>query len=94
MMGINSNHQPNRVSNSLSGKAVLMVMLKGSRDTIHKRMNSRKGHFMPASLLDSQLETLELPSEDEANIIVDINKYTTVDGMVYHILNRNLLTQE
>lgn len=35
------------------------VELDGTRDELLARMNSRDEHFMPASLLDSQLELLE-----------------------------------
>ena len=35
-------------------------------------MARREGHYMPASLLDSQLATLEPLEEDEAGVIVDI----------------------
>lgn len=37
------------------------VYLKGNSETILKRMQNRDGHFMPASLLDSQFDTLEEP---------------------------------
>jgi gluconokinase len=32
-------------------------------------MQNRHGHFMPAALLDSQLNTLEVPASDEADAI-------------------------
>ena len=35
------------------------VLLDGSRDLINRRMAARQGHFMPLSLLESQLATLE-----------------------------------
>lgn len=35
------------------------------------RLAARAGHFMPASLLDSQLATLELPDSDERAILLD-----------------------
>jgi gluconate kinase len=35
-------------------------------------MLSRQGHYMPASLLQSQLQTLEPPGPDEAAIVLDI----------------------
>jgi gluconate kinase len=35
-------------------------------------MHGRKGHFMPASLLDSQLATLEPPGADERAFTVSI----------------------
>src|SRR6266513_2522014 len=38
------------------------VFLKGDRALIAERLRGRALHFMPASLLDSQLATLEEPS--------------------------------
>src|SRR5262249_14972553 len=40
---------------------VRLVYLKGSRDLIRQRLEQRRGHFMPPSLLDSQFSTLEEP---------------------------------
>jgi gluconokinase len=53
---------------------VVFVYLSGERATILDRMTSRPGHFMPASLLDSQLATLEVPSKDERAIEVSIDQ--------------------
>lgn len=39
----------------------LLVYLKGTRDTLFRRLRQRKSHFMPPDLLDSQLKTLEEP---------------------------------
>ena len=36
-------------------------MLDLSREALEARMGERTGHYMPASLLDSQLRTLEPP---------------------------------
>jgi len=50
--------------NVLFGNAsfpVLLVYLKGTPDTLHRRLSKRVEHFMPPELLDSQLETLEEP---------------------------------
>jgi gluconokinase len=41
------------------------VFLHGPREVIAERLTSRRGHFMPPSLLDSQLATLEAPTPDE-----------------------------
>lgn len=49
---------------------VRFVFIKGSPELIAGRIGSRKGHFMPTSLLDSQFRTLEEPGPDEA-IVVD-----------------------
>ncbi|XP_062580070.1 probable gluconokinase [Saccostrea cucullata] len=51
---------------------ILFVLLHGDRAVIQGRLNSRFGHFMPPSLLDSQLATLEIPTIDEKCIQVDI----------------------
>ena len=41
------------------------VLLENVRDVILRRLDGRAGHFMPASLLDSQFSALERPSLDE-----------------------------
>ena len=41
------------------------------RDTALYRVGARKGHFMPASLVDSQFADLEAPGEDEAALRID-----------------------
>ncbi|TNY21094.1 P-loop containing nucleoside triphosphate hydrolase protein [Rhodotorula diobovata] len=47
------------------------VYLHGTRTLLLKRMEARAGHFMKASMLDSQLATLEPPHEtDEVNVAV------------------------
>ena len=51
---------------------VQFVFLRGRRELIAQRMRSRKGHFMPASLLESQLATLEEPMPDEGVWLVDV----------------------
>ena len=48
------------------------VHLHGEPALLAARMQSRPGHYMPASLLQSQLDTLEPPGIDEAPIAVDI----------------------
>lgn len=48
------------------------VFLYGSRDLLASRMVARKGHFMPTSLLDSQLKTLEVPGPDENALHLDV----------------------
>jgi gluconokinase len=50
------------------------VFLKGERALIAERLATRRGHFMPSTLLDSQLDTLEEPSPDEKAWVCDIRK--------------------
>jgi carbohydrate kinase (thermoresistant glucokinase family) len=45
---------------------VRFVWLDADEQTIRARLAARKGHYMPPSLLESQLATLEPPGPDEA----------------------------
>ncbi len=47
------------------------VLLDASYDELLRRLTQRAGHYMPASLLDSQLATLERPDADEAVFTLD-----------------------
>ena len=49
-----------------AGGSVQFIHLWGSRDLLAARMAARPDHYMPVSLLDSQLATLEPPGPDEA----------------------------
>lgn len=51
---------------------VVLVHLEGDEALIAQRLAFRVGHFMPAMLLRSQLETLEPPGEDENVLAVSI----------------------
>ncbi len=54
-------------------RPVYFIYLFGSRELLEQRIGARKGHFMPASLLDSQLATLQEPAEDELALKLDIS---------------------
>lgn len=56
---------------SASAVPTYFVLLDTAREEIARRMTNRAGHYMPASLLDSQLATLERPSPDERAITLD-----------------------
>ena len=49
-----------------------LVHLHGAPALLAERMATRSGHYMPASLLQSQLDTLEPPQADERAITLDI----------------------
>jgi gluconokinase len=51
-----------------------LVFLRGSRALLAERIASRRGHFMPPSLLESQLGTLQEPAADEAAWVCDISE--------------------
>jgi gluconokinase len=60
------------------------VHLTGPRALLIERMAAREGHFMPVSLLDSQLATLEPPGAEEQPIIqsIDQSPETIVEGTI------------
>jgi carbohydrate kinase (thermoresistant glucokinase family) len=62
----------------------LFVLPVVSRDQLQKRLQGRAQHFMPASLLDSQLATLEPPGADEC--VLQIPGDETLDAQVQRTL--------
>jgi gluconokinase len=55
-----------------AGRPVFFVFLDGSPALLEKRIAARKDHFMPPSLLQSQIATLEPPGTDERAMRFDI----------------------
>ena len=51
---------------------VQFIYLEGSRRLIAERLARRGGHFMQASMLDSQLAILEEPAPDEHAWVCDV----------------------
>ena len=65
---------------------IRFLHLDGSPTVLGERMAARKGHFMPAALLISQLETLERLQPDEDGAVVDID--ASEDEIVDQALER------
>ncbi len=60
---------------------VEFLHLSGTPEVIGKRQASRPGHFMPASLLASQFDTLEPPlASDERGISIDVDQ--NIDAII------------
>ena len=68
---------------------VYWILLQGSFELIQKRMESRKDHFMPPTLLQSQFDTLEAPANA---IVIDIKN--DPEEIVADILRQIKLTTE
>ena len=49
---------------------VRFAHIEPSPDVLRERLALRKGHYMPASLLQSQLDTLEPLTPDEPGVVV------------------------
>jgi gluconokinase len=54
------------------GGEVCFAFLDGSPDLLAERIGARAGHFMPATLLNSQLVALERLQPDEPGFSVDV----------------------
>lgn len=59
---------------------VEFLHLSGTPEVIGRRQASRPGHFMPASLLQSQFATLEQLEPDERGIVIDVDQ--NIDSIV------------
>ncbi len=73
-----------------SRPGTVFAWLNVARDELERRMRERRGHFMPPSLLDSQLATLEPPADGEPAITIDANHDidTTVEATLTAIKQR------
>ena len=60
----------NRLRETIS-TPVGFILLEAGREELLLRMTRRPGHFMPPSLLTSQLDTLERPQSDESALVID-----------------------
>src|SRR4051812_33915201 len=65
---------------------VEFLHLVGTPEVIGRRQASRPGHFMPASLLKSQFDTLEPLEPDEHGVDVDVDQ--NIDAIVESYLAR------
>jgi gluconokinase len=65
---------------------VRIVYLDGTQQLIADRLAKRKGHFMPAGLLESQFKTLESPAREENPVTVSID--ASVDAIVDDIVRQ------
>lgn len=52
---------------------VRLVFLRGDEALISERQAARHNHYMPASLVHSQFQTLEVPTADERPLVVDVD---------------------
>jgi carbohydrate kinase (thermoresistant glucokinase family) len=68
-----------------AGDVTFVLPLVG-RELLTERLAQRTDHFMPASLLTSQLDTLEAPTPEEKAIFVD--GAATIDAQVSDVLRQ------
>lgn len=66
---------------STTENVVQFIYLKGTQALLATRLRSRSSHFMPESLLESQLSTLE-PPEQAITVLLD----NTLENIIFEIL--------
>lgn len=62
---------------------VKFLFLEGSFDLVLERMKQRQGHYMKTDMLKSQFDTLEVPQEDEPDVI-----HIDIDGSFETVVER------
>lgn len=78
-----------------ASRGVWFLHLSVDRDTIARRVADRTDHFMPVSLIDSQLHTLEPLRPDEPGTVIDASALpaevveTAIDVIAIRIAVRN-----
>ena len=70
--------EANVISNNCA-KAVVFVYLRAEKELLQQRLQTRTGHYMPPSLLKSQLDTLEEPTSEEQHITITIDGRAVAD---------------
>lgn len=68
-----------------AGVPLLFVLLNGERDEIAAHLATRQSHYMPLSLLDSQLATLERPGADERALT--LHCYAPIEALRREVLS-------
>lgn len=77
-----------------TGLKTIFIFLSSDKDTIQNRVNKRAGHFMSPTLVDSQFESLEDPSQEADVYRIDVRG--PLDQVVAHtidVVNRELHRQ-
>jgi gluconokinase len=71
-----------------------IVFLTGEKQVIADRLNKRTDHFMSPTLLDSQIQDLEIPTIEENPITIDVQGTKhDVDNRVEHAVLNNFKQQ-
>src|SRR5262245_4781396 len=52
---------------------VTFLHLDGDKETVRERVSHRPGHFMPASLVQSQYDALEPLGDDERGVVIPLD---------------------
>lgn len=73
---------------NFSSSNMVFLMLNGDKAIIEKRMKNREDHFMPSSLLDSQIRSFDLPmNEDDIKMLEMSDCLSTLVGDAKSVIN-------
>jgi len=76
------------------GFRTLFLHLDGDRDIIARRIGERRDHYMPATLLDSQIDALDATQSEADILTVDIaDDATHVAARLFRLINDFLMTR-
>ncbi|WP_255989538.1 gluconokinase [Chitinolyticbacter albus] len=64
---------------------VTFIFMEGSYELILARMQARQGHYQKAGMLQSQFDALEVPTDDESDVL-----RVSIDGDFESVLARTL----
>ena len=63
-----------------AGPALRFVYLAATPEAMRERVAARRGHYMPASLVDSQFATLEAPKNEPD--VIEVSAESPLDSLV------------
>jgi gluconokinase len=69
-----------------AGPALKFVYLAATPEAMRRRVAGRRGHYMPASLVDSQFATLEAPKEEPD--VIEVCAESPLDSLVAELTAR------
>jgi gluconokinase len=74
------------------GSSLRLVYLRAEREAMRERVASRRGHYMPASLVESQFATLEPPigEDDVIQIAADADLSTALPALAARLISLSL----
>ena len=86
-LAVRSVNSPLAVRSVRSQQSVRFVYLHASRAVLEERLARRQGHFFPVSLLDSQLNDLEPPGDNEPAPTLTVDATHPVEALVAQTLD-------
>lgn len=69
---------------------VIHIYLDLTKELLEERMANRKGHFMKLDMLYSQLDTLQIPNEEEevGTVVVKVERENSTEDIVRGVVER------